>query len=67
MNAPTNSPAKYSGTSLHSVRALEREPERHRRVQVRAAVLADREDGDHRPPMPQPNVMTIQPAFWAFE
>ena len=47
MIAPTNSPAKYLGTSLPLRVAVDREPERHRRVEMRAAELPDREDADH--------------------
>ena len=47
MNAPTNSPAKYSGTSPHAMSPAIGEPERHRRVQMRPAELADRERAGH--------------------
>ena len=46
MKAPTNSPARYLGTSFHGVTSVDREADRDRRVEVRAAELADRVHGD---------------------
>ena len=54
MNAPTNSPAMYSGTCSHSIVPGDREPERDRRVQMRAAELPDRERAHHHAPSPSP-------------
>ena len=62
MKAPTNSPAKYSGTSLHSVVPAIANP----RVTagLRCAPLnCPTANAPVMTPMPQPNVMTIQPLF----
>ena len=66
MKAPTNSPPRYSGTSLHSVSPMTANP----------IVIAGLRCAPLNCPtaktatmtaMPQPKVMTIQPAFSAFD
>src|SRR5688572_30929813 len=66
MNAPTNSPPKYAGTSLHSVLPIVANP----------SVTAGFRCAPENCPtantaiataIPQPNVITIQPLFCAFE
>ena len=66
MNAPTNSPAKYSGTSLHSMLPSIANP----RVTAgfRCAPLnCPTANAPAITAMPQPNVITIQPLFWPFD
>src|ERR687896_960746 len=66
MKAPTNSPARYSGTSPHSVLPWNANPS------VTAGLLCaplncPTAKTEIATAMPQPNVMTIQPPFWAFD
>ena len=66
MNAPTNSPAKYSGTSPHSVLPSIANP--NVTAGFRCAPLNwPTANTPTMTAMPQPNVMTIQPEFWPFD
>ena len=66
MNAPTNSPAKYAGTSLHSVLPAIANPSVTAGFRcaplncptTKTAVITA---------MPHPNVITIQPLFRPFD
>ena len=47
MNAPTNSPARYSGTSLHSVSPMTANPSVIAGIEMRPAELPHRKDSHH--------------------
>ena len=66
MKAPTNSPARYSGTSPHGVLPTMAKP--NVTAGLRCAPLnCPTASAPTITAMPQPKVMTIQPAFSALE
>src|SRR5918996_3161385 len=66
MNAPTNSPARYSGTSPHSVLPWNANPSVTAGLMC-APLNCPTAKMASATAMPHPNVMTIQPPFWALD